>query len=74
MVAACKRDGVHGRVQESPRMERDVCRFHCDVGASSDRNADVGLRERGRVVDAVADERDDGLVGRRLQPLDLGDF
>ena len=36
-----------------------------DVGAGADRDADIGLRERGRVVDAVADHRDD--VTPRLQ-------
>ena len=39
-----------------------------DVGAGADREAEVGLRERGRVVDAVADHRDDAALG--LQPAD----
>ena len=39
-----------------------------DLGAGADGDADVGLRERGRVVDAVADHRDDARpsVGLRL--------
>ena len=39
-----------------------------DVGAGADRQAEVGLGERGRVVDAVADHRDDAALG--LQPAD----
>jgi hypothetical protein len=38
--------------------EHDVGGLDRDVGAGADRDADVGLRERGRVVDAVADHRD----------------
>ena len=33
-----------------------------DVGAGADRDAEVGLRERRRVVDAVADHRDDAAL------------
>ena len=35
---------------------------HRDVGAGAHRDADVGLRERGRVVDAVARHRDDAAL------------
>ena len=52
--------------------QRDVRRLDGDVGPRADRDADVGLRERRRVVDAVAHHRDD--ASRRLQPLDLGDL
>ena len=38
--------------------ERHVRALHRDVGAGSHRDADVGLRERRRVVDAVAGHRD----------------
>ncbi len=36
----------------------DVGSLHGDVRAGPDGDADVGLREGGRVIDAVADERD----------------
>ena len=52
--------------------ERQVGRLDRDVGAGADREAEVGLRERGRVVDAVADHRHD--LARCLQALDLGDL
>lgn len=35
--------------------ERDVGRIESNVGARSDRHADIGLGQRGSVVDAVAD-------------------
>ena len=38
--------------------ERQVGRLDGDVGAGADRKPEVGLRERGSVVDAVADHRD----------------
>ena len=38
--------------------ERDVGGLERDVGAGADRDAEVGLRQRGRVVDAVADHGD----------------
>ena len=43
--------------------EREVGGLDRDVGAGADRQAEVGLRERGRVVDAVADHRDDAALG-----------
>ena len=46
----------------------DAGAFHRDVGAGAHRDADVGLRQRGRVVDAVAGHRDDAAF--RLQSLD----
>ena len=39
--------------------QREVGGLDGDVGAGADREAEVGLGERGRVVDAVADHRDD---------------
>ena len=38
--------------------QRDAGRFHRDVGARAHRDADVRLRQRRRVVDAVAGHRD----------------
>ena len=52
--------------------QRDVGRLERDVGAGADRDADVGPRQRRRVVDAVADHRDDVTLG--LQARDLGDL
>ena len=48
--------------------ERDGRALHRDVGARAHRDADVGLRERRRVVDAVAGHRDDAALA--LQALD----
>ena len=64
-----KADRVDGGAQVA-RHERQVGGLDGDVGAGADREAEVGLRERRRVVDAVADHRD--RVALRLQPLDLG--
>ena len=47
----------------------DVGGFDGDVGAGADRQADVGLGERGGVVDAVADHADPSAFG--LQAADL---
>ncbi len=46
-----------GDVERVGAHEHDVGGLDRDVGAGADRDADVGLRERGRVVDAVADHR-----------------
>ena len=54
-----------GAAAEVAGDEREVARFDRDVGTGPDRDAEVRLRERGRVVDAVADDRD--LVARGLQ-------
>ena len=43
--------------------ERDVGRLDRDVGAGADGDAQVGLGERRRVVDAVADHRDPAALG-----------
>ena len=51
--AARQRDRVRDRAQVAAH-ERHVRRLDGDVGARADRDADVGLRERRRVVDAVA--------------------
>ena len=45
--------------------QRDAGALHRDVRAGAHRDADVGLRQRGRVVDAVAGHRDDAPL--RLQ-------
>ena len=58
--------------RRSPPHEREVARLDRDVGAGAHRDPEVGLRERGGVVDAVADHRDDPAVA--LQPLDDGDL
>ena len=55
--AAADRDGG-GDVERVGAHEHDVGGLDGDVGAGADRDADVGLGERGRVVDAVADHRD----------------
>ena len=60
-------DGVGAREQVA-RDERDVGGLDRDVGARADGEAEVGLRERGRVVDAVAGHRDDAALV--LQPAD----
>ena len=67
--AAREPDRVGGRAQVAGD-EREVGRLDRDVRAGADREAEVGLRERGRVVDAVADHRDD-LAGV-LEPPHLG--
>ena len=48
--------------------QRDVRALHRDVGAGAHRDADVGLRQRRRVVDPVARHRHDAAFG--LEPLD----
>ena len=54
---------------EAAADQRHVGGLDGDVGARADRDADVRLRERRRVVDAVADHRDD--LAARLQLADL---
>ena len=54
----------------SPLHQRDVGGFHGHVGAGADRHADVGLRQRRRIVDAVAHHGHD--LALLLQLLDLG--
>ena len=39
--------------------QRDVGGLHRHIGARADRDAHIGLRQRRRVVDAVADHRHD---------------
>ena len=41
----------------------EVTGFDGDVGAVAHRDAEIGLRQRGRVVDAVADHGDDATLG-----------
>ena len=64
---AGERDRV-GRGAEVAGDESEVARLDRDVGAGADRDPEVGLRERGRVVHAVADDRD--VVTRGLQLAD----
>jgi hypothetical protein len=52
--------------------ERDVGGFHRDVGSGSHRDSHVGLRQCGRVVDAVADHRH--ALAFALQFLDFAGF
>ena len=54
--------------RRSPRDQREVGRLDRDVGAGADRQAEVGLGERRRVVHAVADHRHDPALV--LQPPD----
>ena len=62
-------DRVDGRAQVS-RDESEVGRLDRDIGAGADRDPEVGPSEGGRIVDPVADHRDDPAVA--LQALDLG--
>ena len=62
-------DRVDRRAQVA-RDERQVGRLDRDVGARADRDPEIGLRERRRVVDAVADHRDD--LARLPAGADLG--
>ena len=72
--AARQRDRI-GHGAEVGTHERDIARLDRDVRPRADRDADVGLRERRRVVDPVADHRDDmalALPTRDLARLLLG--
>ena len=64
MVASVRRERrmASALAQQVARDERDVGGLDRDVGAGADGEAEVGLRERGRVVDAVADHRDDAAL------------
>ena len=62
--AAGERDRVGGGAEVAGD-EGEVARLDRDVGAGADRDAEVGLGERRRVVHAVADDRD--LVTRGLE-------
>ena len=65
--AAREPDGIRARAQVA-RDERDVGGLDRDVRAGADREAEIGLRERRGIVDAVADHRDDAALV--LQPAD----
>ena len=52
--------------------ERQVGGLDRDVGSRADREPEVGLRERGRIVDAVAHHRHD--LALTLEPPHLGDL
>ena len=61
-VARDEADRVGGGAQVAGD-ERQVGGLDRHVGAGADRQAEVGLGERGRVVDAVADHRHDAALG-----------
>jgi hypothetical protein len=63
-VALRQRERVHHAAQVA-RHQHDVGRLDGDVGAGADGDADVGLGQRRRVVDAVADEGDPRAAWRR---------
>ena len=54
--------------RRSPFTERHAGALHRHVGAGAHRDADLRLRQRRRVVDAVARHGDDAALG--LEPLD----
>ena len=58
MVRRASADGRHARRSGSPRMSVTSPASMATSVPRAHRDADVGLRERGRVVDAVADHRD----------------
>ena len=66
-VRAGQPDGVGGGAQVAAD-QREVRGLDGDVGAGAHGQAEVGLRERRRVVDPVADHGDDRALV--LQPLD----
>ena len=65
-VSAC------GDAGEVAAHQRDVGGLGGDVGARGHGDADIGLRQRRRVVEAVADHRDAAALA--LQPLDRVDL
>ena len=65
--AAGQADGVGGRAQVAPD-QGDVAGLDGHVGAGAHGQAQVGLGQRGGVVDTVADHGDDPALG--LQPAD----
>ena len=58
IVARLRRARAHDAAQVALD-ERDAGALHRDVGAGAHRDADVRLRQRRRVVDAVARHRDE---------------
>ena len=58
IVARAERARAHDAAQVALH-QRDAGALDRDVGAGAHGDADVGLRERGRVVDAVAGHRHD---------------
>ena len=63
-------DGVGGGPQVAGD-QREVAGLDSDVGAGPDAQAEVGLSERGRIVDAVADHGHDAALGLK-SPNDVG--
>ena len=72
MVASVRRDRAmaSAAARRSPDDQREVGCLDGDVGARADGKPEVGLGQRGGVVDAVADHGHD--LARILQPPDLG--
>ena len=74
MVASVRRDRrmASAAARRSPRDEGEVAGLDGDVGAGAHGEAEVGLGERGGVVDAVADHGDDLALGlQAADDLDL---
>jgi hypothetical protein len=67
-LVAGERRMASAAARSSPETTVRVAGFDGDVGAGADREAEVSPRERGGVVDAVADHRHDPAVG--LEALD----
>src|SRR5262249_31956919 len=55
----------NGKGVKAVRQDDDVCRLDCDISTASHGDPNIGLHERWRVVDAVADHRDPAIA---LQP------
>ena len=69
MVDSVRRDSrIASAAPQVAAHQGEVGRLDGHVGAGAHRQPEVGLSEGGRVVDAVADHRDDPALG--LQPAD----
>ena len=68
IVASVRRDRAiaSAAAREVADDEREVARLDRDVGAGAHRDAEIGLRERGCVVHAVADDGDPAPAGLEL--------
>src|ERR1700737_3717809 len=64
-------DRTHDTVEPAGH-QRDIGGLDGDIGAGANRNAEIGLHQGGRVVDAVTNHRDHAALA--LQPLNLGHF
>ena len=52
-----KIDGIDHRARLRPK-EKNVAGLLGEIGAASHGDASIGLRQRGRIVDAITDHRD----------------